>query len=211
MRMKTAMNPRHTPGHSAARLGAVAALGLVLALSGCLGLGGGKPPPTLFTLTPAKSLAAGTALSGNAAQSLVVNDPETDQSLANTRIAVQVDESNVAYLPKSAWVERPSRLFGTLLAETIRAGGKRMVFVGDDGINTSRNRLGGRLSAFGYDAREQAVIVRFDAVLSGAAGAVSTRRFEAKVPGIAAKPELVAPALNRAANQVAAEVADWVG
>ncbi len=189
----------------------LALAGLVLSLSGCLGLGGGKPPPTLFTLTADKSLAAGTALAGNAAQSLIVVDPETDQSLANTRIAVQVDQSNVAYLPKSAWVERPARLFGTVMAETIRAGGKRIVFFGDDGTSISRNRLGGRLSAFGYDAREQAVIVRFDAVLSGAAGAVSTRRFEAKVPGVAAKPEQVAPALNRAANQVAAEVAEWVG
>lgn len=200
-----------TGGTMKARMGRIAATGLVLALSGCLGLGGGKPPPTLFTLTADKTLPAGSALSGNAAQSLIVLDPETDQSLANTRIAVQVDASNVAYLPKSAWVERPSRLFGTLMAETIRAGGKRIVFVGDDGTSTSRNRLGGRLTAFGYDAREQAVIVRFDAVLSGAAGAVSTRRFEAKVPGVAAKPELIAPALNRAANQVAAEVADWVG
>lgn len=194
-----------------AHIGKIAAAGLVLALSGCLGLGGGKPPPTLFTLTADKTLPAGTVLSGNSAQALIVLDPETDQSLSNTRIAVQVDQSNVAYLAKAAWVERPARLFGTLMAETIRAGGKRIVFVGDDGINTSRNRLGGRLTAFGYDAREKAVIVRFDAVLSGAAGAVSTRRFEAKVPGVAAEPELVAPALNRAANQVAAEVADWVG
>ncbi|WP_310533205.1 ABC-type transport auxiliary lipoprotein family protein [Novosphingobium sp.] len=198
-------------GIGKAHFGKIAAAGLVLALSGCLGLGGGKPPPTLFTLTADKTLPAGAALSGNSAQSLIVLDPETDQSIANTRIAVQVDASNVAYLPKSAWVERPSRLFGTLLAETIRAGGKRIVFGGDDGTSTSRNRLGGRLSAFGYDAREQAVIVRYDAVISGAAGAVSTRRFEAKVPGVGPKPELVAPALNRAANQVAAEVADWVG
>jgi cholesterol transport system auxiliary component len=198
-------------GTGKAHFGKIAAAGLVLALSGCLGLGGGKPPPTLFTLTADKTLPAGTVLSGNSAQALIVLDPETDQNLSNTRIAVQVDQSNVAYLAKAAWVERPARLFGTLMAETIRAGGKRIVFVGDDGINTSRNRLGGRLTAFGYDAREQAVIVRFDAVLNGAAGAVSTRRFEAKVPGVAAKPELIAPALNRAANQVAAEVADWVG
>ncbi|MEJ6008306.1 ABC-type transport auxiliary lipoprotein family protein [Novosphingobium aquae] len=198
-------------GTGKAHFAKIAAIGLVLALSGCLGLGGGKPPPTLFTLTADKTLPAGTVLSGNSAQALIVLDPETDQNLSNTRIAVQVDQSNVAYLAKAAWVERPARLFGTLMAETIRAGGKRIVFVGDDGINTSRNRLGGRLTAFGYDAREQAVIVRFDAVLNGAAGAVSTRRFEAKVPGVAAKPELIAPALNRAANQVAVEVADWVG
>lgn len=195
----------------AATLRGVGAAALVLALSGCLGLGGGKPPPTLFTLTADKMLAAGSVFSGNTAQSLIVLDPETDQSLAVTRIAVQLDESNVAYLAKAAWVERPSRLFGAVLAETIRSGGKRLVFDGDDGLASSRNRLGGRLSAFGYDAREQAVVVRFDAVLAGPAGAVTTRRFEAKVPGVGPKAQQVAPALNRAANKVAAEVADWVG
>jgi ABC-type uncharacterized transport system auxiliary subunit len=31
------------------------------------------------------------------------------------------------------------------------------------------------------------------------------------VPGVSATAESIAPALNRAANQVAKEVADWVG
>ncbi|PLK26491.1 ABC transporter [Novosphingobium sp. TH158] len=191
-------------------------LGLSLALlgglSGCLGLGGGtKAPPTLFSLTPSRSLEAGASLSGKAEDALLVLDPETDRSLAVNRIAVQVDESNVAYLAKAQWVERPARLFGTLLAETIRAGGKHMVFTDDEAAPTTKNRLGGRLLAFGYDAREQAVVVRFDAVKSGAGGALSSRRFEARVPGVAAKPEQVGPALNKAANDVAGQVADWVG
>ena len=53
--------------------------------------------------------------------------------------------------------------------------------------------------------------LRFDAVLaSGAGGGVRARRFEAIIPGVAAKAAAVAPALNEAANDVAAQVAEWV-
>jgi cholesterol transport system auxiliary component len=55
------------------------------------------------------------------------------------------------------------------------------------------------------------VIVQFDGALSTAGGnRVETRRFTASVPadGTAAT---VGPALNRAANQVATEVAGWIG
>jgi len=53
--------------------------------------------------------------------------------------------------------------------------------------------------------------VRFDAMRSQGSGAVETRRFEAQVPGIQPKAEFIGPALNRAANDVARQVADWVG
>jgi len=102
-------------------------------------------------------------------------------------------------------------LFAALLAETVRAGGKHLVFTADEAVTTSGSRLGGRLLAFGYDAREQAAVVRYDAVWTAPGGTVSTKRFEAKIPGVAAKPEQVGPALNRAANQVAAQVAEWLG
>ena len=54
-------------------------------------------------------------------------------------------------------------------------------------------------------------MVRFDAVLQSGDSQVTTRRFEAVVPGVAAEPEAVGAALNRAANQVADEVAAWAG
>jgi cholesterol transport system auxiliary component len=55
------------------------------------------------------------------------------------------------------------------------------------------------------------VLVRYDAALSTQGGTgVQTRRFEARTlaDGTAAT---VGPALNQAANQVAAEVAGWIG
>ena len=85
----------------------------------------------------------------------------------------------------------------------------------DDATGLARSispvRLGGRLVDMGYDAADQAVVVRFEAVRSTRGGAVETRRFESVVPGVPAKPAAIAPALNRAANAVAADVAAWIG
>ena len=187
-----------------------APLALALALSGCVSLGGGKAPDTLVTLTPVATAPAGAATSGKADSALIVLDPETDRRLNVQRIAVQIDAANVAYLPKALWVERPARLFRSLLAETIRARGERLVFEDADSTASGRTRLSGRLLDMGYDASARAVVVRYDGILISAGGAVSTKRFEARVDTASAEPREIGPALNRAANDVAKQVADWV-
>ncbi|MBW8783299.1 MAG: membrane integrity-associated transporter subunit PqiC [Novosphingobium sp.] len=184
-------------------------LALSVALGGCLSFGA-KPPPTLFRLTPASAPAAGAAVTGVVAEALVVVEPETDRRLGVDRVPVQINDSNVAYLKNAAWVERPARLFRDLLAETLRARG-RVVFTADEEEAEGKRRLYGRLLDMGYDARQQAVVVRYDAVREGPGGTVATRRFEAVERGVAATPAAVGPALNRAANSVAAQVAAWVG
>lgn len=188
----------------------IAAGGAVLLLSGCLSLGG-KSPPTLFTLGAERGAAAGASTTGKVADALVVAEPEVDRRLGVQRVAVQVDASNVAYLKDAMWVERPSRLFRALLAETLRAKSGRLVFEDDQPLARGARRLSGRLIDMGYDARAQAAVVRFEAVRDLGNGEVSVRRFEAVEGGVSAKPESVGPALNRAANKVAAEVADWMG
>lgn len=192
-----------------ARLGAAAAL--ALALGGCLGgLGGGKLPPTLFSLTAARSAAAGVEARGTSGNVLMVMEPETDRRLAVQRVPVQVSASEVAYLKEALWVERPARLFRSLLAETLRAESKGLVLEDDQSASPAAVRLGGRLVEMGYDAQRQSAVVRYDALRTGPNGAVATRRFESVVPGVSARPESVAPALNRAANEVAAQVAAWM-
>ena len=62
-----------------------------------------------------------------------------------------------------------------------------------------------------YDASQGAVVVRFDAVLQNGAKQIQTKRFESVVPGVSAQAASVGDALNRAANDVAAQVAAWVG
>ena len=186
------------------------ALAALTALSGCLSMSG-KAPPTLFSLGADNPAPAGTTATGQLSDALIVIEPETDRRLAMLRVAVQVDGSNVAYLKDAMWVERPARLFRSLLAETLRARGGRLIFESDQPMARSAPRISGRLVDMGYDARAMAVVVRFDAVRDNGSGLLATKRFEAVVPGIAATPAAVGPALNRAANQVAAEVAAWLG
>jgi cholesterol transport system auxiliary component len=61
----------------------------------------------------------------------------------------------------------------------------------------------------GYEARSRAVVVRFDAIRVDQAGTATTRRFEAREEGVPAKARAVGAALNRAANAVALEAAEW--
>lgn len=181
-----------------------------LVLGGCISLGA-KVPPQLLTLTAEQSAPAGAAASGRLADAIVVLEPETDQRLAVPRVPVQVDDASVAYLKDATWVERPARLFQNLLAETLRAkGGGGLVFAGNDINARGASLLNGRLTEMGYDARSRSVIVRFDALRQSANGTVATRRFEVVEENVAPKAQEVGPALNKAANAVAAQVADWV-
>ncbi len=193
------------------RLGAMALL--PLALTACVNIGNkSKLPPTLLTLTPTAVAPAGSAASATAAEALMVLEPETDQTLSVLRIPVQVDGANIAYIKKAQWVERPARLFRALLAETLRAKGSRLILEDTQAtVPLAGSRLAGRLIAMGYDAQSKSVVVRYDAIRTGANGEVQTKRFESVIPGVKAKGEAIAPALNRAANDVAAQVAEWVG
>lgn len=189
-----------------------AALLCVLALAGCFGgLGGGKPPALLFNLSAAQRAPAGAVSSGvPGTQALMVMEPETDRSLAVQRVPVKVSASSIAYLQNALWVERPARLMRGLIAETLRARGGRLVLEDDQAVPLVAERLSGRLLDMGYDAGRQSVVVRFDAFRADAKGVLASKRFESVVPGVSAKPEAIGPALNKAANDVAGQVADWV-
>ena len=93
---------------------------LALPLAGCLSLGG-DPPDQLLTLTPIEAAPAGFATNGPAASALAVLEPGTSQRLNVTRVPVQTSDSSLAYLKDAVWVEKPTRLFQSLLVETIRA------------------------------------------------------------------------------------------
>lgn len=187
-----------------------AALTASLLLAGCLSLGG-KVPESLLTLTPTATVAAGTTINGDIAQAIAVEEPATPAKLANTRVPVQIDDTNIAYVEDAVWADKPARLFRRLLGETIRAKGNRLVIDNDDPSLTPTNQLRGTLIDFGYDARSSSVIVTYDAVRDVNGTNVTTRRFTATVPGVLPEAGPVGAALNQAANDVAGQVADWVG
>ena len=183
---------------------------LALMLAGCVSLTP-DPPQSLLTLTAARTAPAGASASGAAATALAVIEPDTDQRLNVVRVPVTTSESTLAYLQDAFWVEKPARLFQRLLAETVRADGSRLVVDEGDLGYSAATKLSGRLLDMGYDAASGAVVVRYDAVLQTPDGSVRTQRFESRVAGVEPEADAVGPALNEAANAVAAEVAAWVG
>ena len=184
---------------------------LALPLAGCLGGLGGKAPEELYTLTPARVAPAGAGTSAPATTALAILEPNVGQRLNVTRIPVQMSDSTLAYLKDAVWVEKPARLFQNLVVESVRARGNRLVVrEGDLGYNAI-TQLSGQLLDMGYDVASGSVVVRYDGVLQSPDGQVRTHRFESRVSGVAAEADAVGPALNQAANDVADQVAEWVG
>jgi len=186
---------------------------LSLALSACAGLlgGGAKTPPTLQTLTAEAADPGAITRTANAGQAVTVAVPIVPKELRTVRVPVQLSATDIQYVTGLQWVDTPDHLFQRLVAETIRRTTNRVVL--DTALTTLDPGLllSGQLQRFGYDAQTGQVIVEYDGALSTMGGSrVDSRRFVATVPadGSAAS---VGPALNRAGNQVAADVAKWVG
>ena len=180
-----------------------------LSLAACFG--GKKVPPTLLTLTSAAPLPASIARTAAAGEALTIDVPVISKELSTTRVPALVGPTAVAYIEGLQWVESPDKLFQDLLQETVVRTTSRVVLDPRQSSLDPGVTLTGTLTRFGYDTATGAVVVRYDGALASAGGArVATRRFEASVPadGTAAS---VGPALNAAANQVAAQVAAWVG
>ena len=181
-----------------------------LALTACLG-GSKKVPPTLLTLTSSAAPSAQTVRSAEAGQAITIDVPVIPKELATTRVPAQAGPTAIAYIKDLQWVESPDRLFQDLVQETVMRTTNRVVLDPDQSSLDPGLKLTGTLSRFGFDAQEQAVVVRYDGALSTAGGTrVETRRFEAKVPADGTANS-VGPALNAAANQVATQVAGWIG
>lgn len=186
------------------------ALPFALALSGCISLGG-EPPESLLTLSPAARAPAGPGIAGDASRPVIAVMPfDTPAKLDVLRVPVAVSDTELAYLQEAFWVEKPARLFRTLVGETLRAKGAAMVVDGNDIASMPTVTLQGTLIDMGFDAATSEAVVRFDAVRTGKDGAVATRRFEARESGVTADARSVGAGLNVAANKVAAEVAEWV-
>lgn len=189
-----------------------AASAVALSLGACALLGGGpKPPPWLLTLTPSAPAPQSVVRSANAGEAVTIDVPVIPKELRGVRVPAQVGETAVAYIKGLQWVDTPDRLFQDLLEETVLRTTSRVVLDPKQSNLDPGLVVTGQLSSFGYEAGAGSVLVRYDAAMSAAGGTrVETRRFEARAPadGTAAT---VGPALNQAANQVALDVAKWIG
>ncbi|MCL6683594.1 ABC-type transport auxiliary lipoprotein family protein [Sphingomonas alba] len=188
------------------------AAAMAMSLGGCALLGGGpKPPPWLLTLTPSAPAPTSVVRSANAGEAVTIDVPVIPKELRSVRVPAQVGETAIAYIKDLQWVDTPDHLFQDLLQETVLRTTNRVVIDPKQSTLDPGLVVTGQLLSFGYEAGQGTVLVRYDAALSAAGGTrVETRRFEARAPadGTAAT---VGPALNTAANQVANDVAKWIG
>ncbi|MEO0464158.1 MAG: ABC-type transport auxiliary lipoprotein family protein [Pseudomonadota bacterium] len=193
-----------------------------LLLAGCVSFET-PVPESLLTLSPTQrapvgmSATAAGAATEDTPGAIAVLTPEVPAKLDVLRLPVNVSDTEIAYLQDAIWIEKPARLFRRLLGETLRvkltekSGGIAPLIVDNDDTPVLATRfLRGTLSELSYDASAAQVVVRFDAIRTDAEGRATTRRFETRESVALPEAAEVGPALNRAANALAGEVADWM-
>ena len=182
---------------------------LAIGLAGCFG--GAKAPPELLTLTATDAPAAGATRSATRGESVAVLSPTVPRALSANRIAVYVSPTSIQYLTNAVWADQPKELFRNLLAEVIAARTGRLVLDPNNFAEPEGVTLSGQLLQFGLEPSRMEVVVTYEAALSRGPRSLQTQRFEARVPVTAQTSAAVVPALNQAANQLAGQVADWIG
>ena len=190
------------------RLRILAAASASLALAACLG--GPEVPDALLTLTPSQTRSVAAPMTAAAGEAITIVEPSVPQALSTTRLPVYVSETSIQYLKDAQWVENPAPLFGRLVGEVVAARTGRVVLDPSQYSHDPGTRLTGQLLKFGLDPLTMEAVVVYDAVVARSGG-VTSNRFEARVPVAEATPAAVAPAMNAAANQVAEQVAAWIG
>ena len=180
----------------------------LLPLAGCVSFGG-KPPKQLLTLDSSSVVPVGVTRSAGAGQTITILSPSAPAAIMATRVPVYRGGIAIAYVKDAAWIDSPARLFQRLLSETVAAKTGKIVldlrqYTTDPGL-----RVQGSLLMFGIDEDKSEAVVTYDAVIARDKG-LDNRRFEARVAVGVIDATTVGPALNEAANKVAADVADWV-
>ncbi len=192
----------------------VALLGLafVTACGPLVQIGGNdKAPVALLTLRATAAPATGPV---SLTRTLSVAVPSVPGPLQTLRLPVITRDTELAYLTGATWAEQPNKQFARVLSDTIASRGIPVLGTRETTVGATR-QLGGQLVDFSLDVRDPSqakVVLRYDALLTGDAGkTLLVRRFDRVVPVSSQSPAVIAAALNSAANEVAAEVADWVG
>lgn len=182
---------------------------LALLASGCLG--GGSAPAEHLTLTSVLAVPPGTERNAASGESVAVLSPTVPREVSARRIPVYVDPITIEYMVNATWIEAPPELFRRLLSETIATRTGRLVIDPNNFAAEANVTISGQLLRFGFEPARMEAVVVYEAAQTRRGRPLQTRRFEARVPVTAQTAAAVAPALNQASNQVAAEVADWIG
>jgi cholesterol transport system auxiliary component len=186
-----------------------AVLGAALVLGGCISFGP-KAPKTLLTMTASAEVPVNAVRTTSAVNTVLILTPTAVAAVATTRIPVYDGASTLAYVADGAWNEAPTRALQRILSETVTARTTRIVLDPRQFGASPAMRLSGQLQRFGIDPVQMTAVIVFDAQLSRGADLIETRRFEARAPLAAITAPQAGAALNRAANDLSGQVADWL-
>src|SRR5436190_9259046 len=198
------------------KLKTLAPVVLAAALGGCslgglLGGGGEKSPATLLTLSSEAPDPGQIVRAANAGEAVTIADPVVAKELRTVRVAVQATPTDVQYVSNLQMADTPDQLFRELVEETVRRTTNRVVLDPHQASLDPGLLVTGALQRFDYDAATGQVIVQYDgSLLTAGATRVETRRFTATAPADGSAGT-VGPALDSAANRVAAEIAKRIG
>ncbi len=181
---------------------------LLLPLAGCVSFGA-KPPKQLMNLSATAKVPVGVTRTAASGQTFTILSPSVPAAIAATRVPVYSSGTAIAYVKDAVWIDSPARLFQRLLSETVAAKTGRIVLDVRQYTNDPGVRVQGSLLMFGVDEGTSEAVVAYEAVIVRGTE-MDSRRFEARVPVGVIDATTVGPALNTAANKVAADVADWI-
>lgn len=183
-------------------------IGLAASLGACFG--GGKAPATLFTLSPSAPDPQQMSRSAAAGNAVTIAVPVIDKALRTPRVAVDLG-TQIQYIKGVQLVDMPDKLFQQLVSETVRRTTNRVVLDPRQTAFDPGLVVAGQLQKFGYDSATGQAVVQYDATLSTQGGAhVEARRFTGTAAADGTS-RTMPQALNQAANQVALDVAKWIG
>lgn len=185
----------------------------VAVLSGCgplVQIGGNTPAPAALLTLRAEALT--NAAPAKADATLMIAQPTVPGALQTLRVPVTTADTELQYLKDGSWIEQPAKLFQRLLIDVVAAKAGVIALDGRNPDISPQRKLTGQLLEFGLDVRSAPVVrVRYDAALTSNTGKLlAVRSFTASQPVGAQTPSEVAATLNRAANSVAGDVAEWV-
>lgn len=148
-------------------------------------------------------------------RSLRVMQPNTNQFINSSRIAVQPQGAEITVYSGSRWSDSVPVLVRNRLTQELRTDG-RFVSVSSDEDNLQADfELGGDLSSFQgvYSGKKGEVLIQFDArlVQTSDRRVIASQRFVIRQPISGSSMNEVVEAFGLASDRLAAEILRWLG
>lgn len=146
--------------------------------------------------------------------SLRIAQPNTSQFLSGPRIAVQPDNSEIAFYSGARWSDRVPVLFRNRLVQEFRLNGSVRAISSDDDAIQADYILNGDLISFQgvyTSSNKSEVVIRYDAniIRTTDRRIVASRTFEIREPILSTQMSKIVDSFGLANDRLARDVLNW--